>query len=257
MIANSTERHASRSTGGAAGLGAYLSRHWLLFVNTGYGLFIGLTAVAPLLLALGLDGPAWLLYRAYALNCHQLPQRSYFLFGPHGIDTYSLQQVLGWGANPTNLRSFVGNPEIGFKMAMAHRTTAIFAAILMGGLVYVLFRRRAKGLSWKWYVALMAPMVLDGFSHVISEVTGLGFRQTNAWAAWLTGSAFGVAFYTGTTIGSLNWLLRTLTGALAGMASVWLLYPRIDEAVREHFFSAPVRRDPFEGWRQHETVGSS
>lgn len=27
-----------------------------------------------------------LLYLAYALNCHQLRQRSYFLFGPYGGD---------------------------------------------------------------------------------------------------------------------------------------------------------------------------
>jgi uncharacterized membrane protein len=207
-----------------------------------------LTAVAPLLLALGLDGPAWLLYRAYALNCHQLPQRSYFLFGPHGINTYSLEQILGWGADLNSLRSFVGNSEIGFKMAMAHRTTAIFAAILIAGLIYAWVRRRVKELSWKWYAALMVPLVVDGFSHMISEVTGLGFRQTNAWAAWLTGSAFDLAFYAGTTVGSLNWLLRTLTGALAGMASVWLLYPRIDEAVRDHIFYAAARGDPFEGW---------
>jgi uncharacterized membrane protein len=256
MMTNSTARGPSQSASTGARLGAYLSRHWLLLVNAGYGLFIGLTAVAPLLLSLGLDGPAWMLYRTYALNCHQLPQRSYFLFGPRGIDTYSLEQVLGWGGDPSNLRSFVGNPAIGFKMAMAHRTTAIFAAIFLAGLVYALSRRRAKGLSWKWYAVLMAPMLVDGFSHIISEVTGLGFRQTNAWAAWLAGSAFDLAFYTGTTIGSLNWLLRTLTGAVAGMASVWLLYPRIDEAVRDHIFSAPARRDRFEGWRQNEAVGS-
>ncbi len=257
MIRNSTNRDASHAPSKAAGWGALFGRHWLLLVNTGYGLFIGLTAVAPLLLLLGLEGPAWLLYRAYALNCHQLPQRSYFLFGPNGIDTYSLEQILAWGADPGNLRSFVGNAEIGFKMAMAHRTVAIFTAIFLAGLVYSLFRRRAKGLSWKWYAVLMAPMVVDGLSHMISELTGLGFRQTNAWTAWLTGGALEAAFYTGTTIGSLNWLLRTLTGALAGLASVWLLYPRIDEAVSQHIFSAPVRADPVEGWRQREAVGSN
>ena len=205
-------------------------RHWLLAFNVMSGLFIGLTAVAPLLMALGLGRPARLLYMAYALNCHQLPQRSYFLFGPHGIDTYSLEQVLAWGGDPAHLRSFVGNAEIGFKMAMAHRTTAIFGALFVAGLAYALLRRRSPVLPLKWYPVLLAPMAMDGLSHMLSEITGLGFRATNAWAAWLTGGALDPAFFTGTGIGSLNWLLRTLTGTLVGLATVWLLYPMLDKA---------------------------
>lgn len=204
------------------------TRHWLLVFNVMSGLFIGLAAVAPLLLALGLERPARLLYKAYALNCHQLPQRSYFLFGPGGIDTYSLEQVLTWGADPGNLRGFVGNAEVGFKMAMAHRTTAIFGTVFVAGLAYALLRRRLLPLPWKWCPSLIAPMLVDGLSHVVSEITGLGFRTTNAWAAWLTGGALAPAFYTGTGIRSLNWLLRTLTGALVGLATVWLLYPLLD-----------------------------
>lgn len=254
MTQHATNRDSNRPTREARRWGSRLARHWLLIVNTGYGLFIGLTAVAPLLLMLGLEGPAWLLYRAYALNCHQLPQRSYYLFGPHGIDTYSLDQVLAWGADPNHLRSFVGNADIGFKMAMAHRNTAIFAAIFLAGLVYAALRPWVKGLSWKWYVVLMAPMVVDGTSHMISELTGLGFRQTNAWAAWLTGGALGAGFYIGTTIGTLNWLLRTLTGALAGLASVWLLYPRIDQAFKESIATTRARRNAFEGWQVRERV---
>jgi uncharacterized membrane protein len=214
-------------------LSSAFNRHWLLVFNAVSGVFIGLTAVAPLLMALGLEGPARLLYLAYALNCHQLPQRSYFLFGPQGIDTYALGQILSWGADPAHLRSFVGNAEIGFKMAMAHRTTAIFGTLFVAGLAYALLRRRLRPLPWKWYPLLLAPMFFDGISHLISEVTGLGFRSTNAWAAWLTGGAFGPAFYSGTVIGSLNWLLRTLTGALCGLATVWLVYPLLGEAFSE------------------------
>lgn len=209
------------------------SRHWLLVVNVMAGLFISLTVAAPLLMALGLEGPARVLYRFYALNCHQLPQRSYFLFGPHGIDTYSLEQILAWGGDPSYLRGFAGNAEIGFKMAMAHRNTAIYTAILLAGLAYALLRRRMRALSWKSYLILIAPMLFDGISHIISEVTGLGFRDANAWAVWLTGGVFGPAFYTGTGIGSLNWLLRTLTGALFGLASVWLAYPLLETGLAD------------------------
>lgn len=230
MSTNTVTGRAASLAIAADRLTSALNRHWLLIFNVMSGLFIGLTAVAPLLMALGLEGPAWLLYLAYAPNCHQLPQRSYFLFGPHGIDTYSLEQILAWGGNPNHLRSFVGNAEIGFKMAMAHRTTAIFGTIFLAGLAYALLRRRLPALPWKWYPALIAPIFLDGISHVISEVTGLDFRATNAWAAWLTSGVFTPAFYAGTGIGSLNWLLRTLTGALFGVATVWLLYPVLEKA---------------------------
>ena len=206
-----------------------LGRHWLLVFNVMSGLFIGLTVVAPFLMALGLERPARLLYAAYAVNCHQLPQRSYFMFGPRGIDTYSLQQVLAWGGDPANLRAFVGNADVGFKMAMAHRNTAIFGTIFVAGLVYALLRRRLSALPWKWYPVLIGPMAVDGLSHIVSEITGLGFRSTNVWAAWLTGRAFAPVFYTGTSVGSLNWLLRTLTGALLGLATVWLTYPLLNK----------------------------
>ena len=228
----STQSIAERTRGPSIDVNRLVSaftRHWLVVFNVISGLFIGLTIVAPLLMALGLERPARLLYAFYALNCHQLPQRSYFLFGPHGVDTYALDQVLAWGADPGNLRSFVGNAEIGFKMAMAHRNTAIFCSMFLAGLVYSLVRRRWPLLPWKWYPVLFAPMAVDGLSHVISEITGLGFRCTNAWAVWLTGGALAPAFYTGTVIGSLNWLLRTLTGALVGLTTVGLIYPLLDQ----------------------------
>lgn len=209
------------------------SRHWLLVVNLMAGLFIGLTVAAPALMVMGLEGPAQVLYRFYALNCHQLPQRSYFLLGPHGVDTYSLEQILAWGADPGSLRSFVGNAEIGFKMAIAHRNTAIYTTVFLTGLAYTLLRRRWRVLPWQWYLIFIAPMFFDGMSHMVSEVTGLGFRDTNAWAVWLTSSIFGPTFYTGTGIGSLNWLLRTLTGALFGLASVWLAYPLLEAGLAD------------------------
>jgi uncharacterized membrane protein len=212
-------------------LTSVFDRHWLSIFNAMSGLFIGLTAVAPLLMALGLERPARLLYLAYALYCHQLPQRSYFLFGPRGIETYSLEQILAWGGDPAYLRGFVGNAQIGFKTAMAHRTTAIFGAIFVAGLAYALLRRRLRALPWKWYPVLIAPMFLDGISHLIGEMTGLAFRDTNAWAAWLTGGVFAPVFYDGTGIGSLNWLFRTFSGALFGLSTVWLLYPLLENAI--------------------------
>jgi uncharacterized membrane protein len=207
-----------------------MARHWLPVVNALSGLWLGLAVVAPLLMAAGMYGPAGLLYRFFSFQCHQLPQRSYFLFGQAGgIHTYSLQQVLTWGADPSYLRAFLGNPQIGFKIAFDMRMTAMHAALFVGGLLWGIFGKRLPRLSLRGYLLLILPMALDGGSHLVSEVTGLGFRGNNAWAVWLTGGILPADFYTGTTFGTLNWLLRTVTGTLFGLATIWLALPYLAE----------------------------
>ena len=142
------------------------SRHWLLFLNIFNGLFIGGAVLTPLLMILGLTGPAQVLYRFYGLNCHQLPQRSYYLFGANGaFQTFSLEQVLSFGANPANLRAFIGDADIGYKMAVAHRLTAIHSGLFVFGLLFALARRWLKPLPWKGFLLLIGPMFADGLSH--------------------------------------------------------------------------------------------
>ena len=80
---------------------------------------------------------------------------------------------------------------------------------------------------------------LDGGSHMISEITGLGFRETNTWLAALTGAAFPETFYAGTTVGSFNWLMRTLTGMLFAVGCVWFGFPYLERG-----FSGSGRKAP-------------
>ncbi|MFQ5813669.1 MAG: hypothetical protein ACE5I2_10860 [Anaerolineae bacterium] len=42
---------------------------------------------------------------------------------------------------------------------------------------------------------------------------------------------FPPAFYLGEGLGSFNWLMRTLTGTLFGLATIWVLYPRLDSVL--------------------------
>jgi uncharacterized membrane protein len=215
-----------------AGPGArWLARHWLLVMNLAMGLFIGGTALPPVLMRMGLEAPARAVYLLYGLNCHQLPQRSYFLFGPSGVNTYSRDQVTAWGADPARLRGFVGNSEVGFKLGMAQRNTAIYGTFLLAGVVYSVVRGRVRGLSLAAFALLAVPMLVDGVSHIVSEVGGSGFRETNVWLEALTGGAFRSTFYAGTTVGSFNWLMRTLTGALFAVGCVWYVYPRIEQGL--------------------------
>lgn len=58
----------------------WLSRHWLLTFNLLFGLIIGLPWLAPIFMKLGWDSFGRALYSLYSLECHQLPERSYFLF---------------------------------------------------------------------------------------------------------------------------------------------------------------------------------
>jgi uncharacterized membrane protein len=164
------------------------------------------------------------IYGFLAPHNHQLPQRSYFLFGrAGGVQTYPIEQLVAQGANPNNMEAFLGNPEIGYKMALNHRMTAIFVAILVGGIAWGLARGRPR-LSLIWFLVMTFPLLLDGFSHMLSENSGQGFRASNDWAVTLTGGLLPATFYTGATIGSLNWLLRTLTGLIFGLGLAWFLY---------------------------------
>ncbi len=59
-----------------------LCRHWVLVVGVLLGLYVGLPFLAPVLMQLGWPRGANVIYAFYATQCHQLPQRSFFLFGP-------------------------------------------------------------------------------------------------------------------------------------------------------------------------------
>ncbi len=80
-------------------------------------------------------------------------------------------------------------------------------------------------------------MEVDGVSHVINDVfagiSGTGFRDTNAWLAFLTGNLFPAKFYADDALGSFNDLARLLTGTLTGLTAVWLLYPYVDSAMQD------------------------
>ena len=82
-------------------------------------------------------------------------------------------------------------------------------------------------------LVLLIPMVIDGVSHSISDLWGLGqgFRETNAWLAAITGNIFPATFYAGDTWGSFNSLMRLGTGLLAAFAVIFFVFPLIDRAV--------------------------
>lgn len=58
-----------------------LSKHWLKVAAVVLAFYVGLSVLAPVLMRLGLEGPARVLYTVYAPFCHQFAFRSFFVGG--------------------------------------------------------------------------------------------------------------------------------------------------------------------------------
>lgn len=215
-----------------------LARHWLLVVNVILGVLVLAPFAAPALMAIGATGIADAIYFVYSLLCHQLPQRSFFLFGPKV--SYSLSEIgTVWQYdNYLTLRQFIGNSALGWKVAWSDRMVAMYGSLWIGGILYAVFRNRLPRLSLVAWVYLgVLPMAVDGFSHlandVVAGISGTGFRDTNAWLQVLTGNIFPSVFYAGDTVGSFNNLARLVTGVLFGLMTIWFIYPIVETAMRD------------------------
>lgn len=192
----------------------WLARHWLATFNILVALFIGLPVLAPVLAQMGAEGPARVIYAIYAPTCHQLPDRSFFLFGPQVV--YTVPELEAQGALPAGLNifqrqalRFKGLADTGYKTALCQRDLGIYGSVLLNGLLFGALRGRLMRNGHKlpkmpiWMFAVLSvPMFLDGSSQLI------GWRES-----W--------------------WLLRLLTGGLFGSAVVWLAYPYVEEAMQD------------------------
>jgi uncharacterized membrane protein len=205
---------------------------WLALFGVVAGLYFLLPFLAPAFMAIGWSGTGKAIYFVYSFLCHQLPERSFFLFGPKL--TYPLAQIQSaWHdtTNPLLLRQFTGNPQMGWKVAWSDRMVSMFTSTWMFGLLWWPLRRRLPALPLWGFVPFRLPMALDGTTHLISDFAGIGqgFRDTNLWLAVLTGNAFPAGFYAGDAWGSFNSLVRLLTGVLFGLGIVWFPFPYLDE----------------------------
>ncbi|MBI5943631.1 MAG: DUF2085 domain-containing protein [Chloroflexi bacterium] len=210
--------------------GAWLSLHWLKVFLVIYGLWVFTPFFAPMFMNLGWTGTGRAIYFVYSFFCHQLPERSFFSFGEKSM--YSLGEIQSaWQntANPMILRQFIGNETMGWKVAWSDRMVSFYTSVWFFAALWYPFRNKVKTLSWRGFALLLLPMVLDGGTHMISDLAGIGngFRDTNAWLAALTNSAFSPTFYAGDALGSFNSIMRFISGLLAGLAIVWLAFPYI------------------------------
>ncbi|MBI4497096.1 MAG: DUF2085 domain-containing protein [Chloroflexi bacterium] len=154
----STRRQAldRAATGGALAVAHFVAHHWLALANLFFAAVVLAAALAPLLLAAGLEAPARAIYVALKITCHQMPERSYFLFGE--------------------------------QMAFCQRNTAIFGAAFLAGLAFVPLRRRLRPLSWKLFFLFALPMAVDGFTQLF------GWRESTWELRTVTGTLFAVGW---------------------------------------------------------------
>ncbi len=222
----------------------WLARHWVAAFSLVAAIYVGLPILAPVLMNAGATRPARAIYTLYSPFCHQMASRSFFLFGdqpayPRAIAGSDLTPIEAYMPDvpefegvPTDpeawplflqpARAFVGNAQMGYKMALCERDIAIYGFVFIGGVIYALLRRRwdipALPL-WAFILIGMGPIAFDGFSQLFSQY--------------------------GAAVESLSFLnqifrlrestpfLRTFTGALFGLTLVWMAYPQIDKGMRE------------------------
>ncbi len=132
----------------------HFTKHWVMVIGFLLGLYVGLPFLAPALMASGYSGSSNLIYSAYRFACHQLPSRSYFIFG--------------------------------HQVAFCHRDTAIYASLFLAIIVFAFVRHRLKPLPWQGYVAFILPMAVDGITQLV------GLRTSNWQLRTITGALFGI-----------------------------------------------------------------
>jgi uncharacterized membrane protein len=204
VTAKGEKQNESNASQVASGLVVWIARHWLAFFNTAWGIYVLTPFLAPVFMHLGWYAPARMIYGVYSIFCHQLPDHSYFLFGPQAAPPLPTLEAGGMtpGLGLFQQRRFIGNPLLGYKVGICQRDVAIYGSIFVGGLIFALVRTRVKPLPLKLFLILLIPLAVDGLTQMF------GLRVS-------------------------NWWLRSITGAIFGFAAVFLAYPYVQAAMDE------------------------
>lgn len=203
----------------------WISKNYMHLFNLLFLLYVGLPFMAPVFAKSGMMLPAKVIYTVYSPLCHQLAYRSWFLFGEqpfyprelaHIPDVITYEDLTN--NSPLDLqaaRKFIGNENVGYKVALCERDVAIYGAMLLFGILFNITGRKIKPAPWYlWLIIGLVPIGLDGVSQLTSIVQGL----FPALAIYRESTPF----------------LRTLTGGLFGLMTAWYIYPLIEEAVAEN-----------------------
>src|SRR6266700_4528239 len=151
-------------------LGSFLLHYCAHTLTLVLGLIVFIALLIPFLSYLGLDVIAKPLFFALHAICAQIPSHSFFI--------------------------------LGHQLGLCARNLAIYSSMFLGGLVFVLSKKRLPGIPcWAW-VLLMLPMAWDGTTQLF------GWRES-------------------------TWALRVITGTLFGGGTIWFALPLIQKCLLE------------------------
>ena len=199
----------------------WISKHYMLVLNSIVVLYVGLPFLAPIMMSAGYTRPATVIYRFYGLVCHQLAFRSWFIFGEQAAyprEAAGVDNLLPYGIatglsedDELAARQFVGDPTVGYKVALCERDVAIYGGILLFGLIFTLTGKRIKPLPWYlWLMVGIMPIAIDGFSQLLSQppLNMFPYRESTPF-------------------------LRSITGFLFGFTTAWFGYPIVEESMQD------------------------
>lgn len=205
-------------------IGGWLRSHYLALINIALAVYVIMPLLAPVFMKTGQTRAADVIYRFYKPLCHQLAYRSFFFFGDQPVYPRQLAEVEGLktyeevsgldSQDQTAAMVYRGNEQVGYKVALCQRDIAIYASLLLFGLIFALAGRQIKPLPWAvWILFALGPMALDGASQLISqqEIPALG------WFAMRESTPF----------------LRVFTGAMFGWFTAWFGLPSIEQMMNE------------------------
>ena len=220
---------------GADKFSFWFSRRYMLVFSLVIFFYVGLPVLAPVLMKAGATAPANIIYKMYSPLCHQFGFRSFFLFGEQPYYPLTETGIAGEGTNLLDFetatgithlhdaasqtrwdaRYYIGDENVGYKIALCERDMAIYGAMLLFALIFWATGHRIPPLHWAiWLFVGLGFIGLDGFSQLISqfEISALAeilpYRESTPF-------------------------LRTFTGFVFGFTTAWFGFPYVEESMRE------------------------
>jgi uncharacterized membrane protein len=182
-------------------------RYWKRIYLLGLTVFVALPLLAPVLAMRGETRWSGAIYSVYRLTCHQLPHHSFFLGGEQRAYSWAEVQPhteFGIDEAPFAFHHPLRAPDIGYQLAFCQRDTAIWLSLWLASMFLVMRARRAplRPIRMRTYFLLLVPIAVDGLTQLV------GLRESTPF-------------------------LRSITGAVFGVATALLVVPLLDEGMRE------------------------
>ena len=150
--------------------GNFLLRYWAHIITFVMALLVCIALLVPVLSFLGMDFIAKPLFNSLHLVCAQIPSHSFYI--------------------------------LGHQLGMCARNISIYGSMVLGGLIFILSKKRLPGIPWWVWVVMLLPIAWDGITQMF------GLRES-------------------------TWELRVLTGTLFGLGNIWFIFPLLQKTLNE------------------------